>query len=186
MKIDDCFELGSVIKPHGLKGAVSIYIDADDPGYYSALDAVFLQLGSALVPHFVESIDRKSVNQFKVKFEGVESEEAANLLRKAKIFLPLAALPKLSGNKFYFHEIIGFTLVDESFGEVGEIVEVLEYPGNILARAMHNEKEVLAPINDQTIIKLDREKKTFLVNVPEGLIDMYLSDEGEEKDDNWA
>ncbi len=184
MNIKDCFELGSVIKPHGLKGAVSIYIDADDPGVYADLDAAFLQLGSSLVPHFIESIDRKSVNQFKVKFEGLESEEDARRISKAKIFLPLSALPPLEGKQFYFHEIIGFTLVDESFGPVGEIVEVLEYPGNILARTMHEGKEVLAPINDQTILEIDREAKTFLLRVPEGLIDMYLSDEdGEEKDD---
>lgn len=184
MNIKDCFELGSVIKPHGLKGAVSIYIDADDPEVYSELDAVFLQLGSSLVPHFIESIDRKSVNQFKVKFEGLEKEEDAKRISKAKIFLPLSALPPLKEKQFYFHEIIGFTLIDESFGPVGEIVEVMEYPGNLLARTMHEGKEVLAPMNDETILEINRKEKTLSLRVPEGLIDMYLSDDdGEDKDE---
>jgi 16S rRNA processing protein RimM len=40
------FELGTLSKPHGLKGAFHLYLDVDDPYEYEDLDAIFLQQGN--------------------------------------------------------------------------------------------------------------------------------------------
>jgi hypothetical protein len=50
------FELGTLSKPHGLKGAFHLYLDVDDPYDYEDLDAIFLQQGNEMVPYFVEDI----------------------------------------------------------------------------------------------------------------------------------
>ena len=83
-------------------------------------------------------------------------------------------LTKLSGKQFYYHEIVGFTVVDTEKGELGPITEVLEYPTQAILQVMKDKKEVLIPILEQVIQNVDRDKKVLTITSPEGLIDMYL------------
>jgi hypothetical protein len=86
------------------------------------------------------------------------------------------ALLKLkdSGKQFYYHEIVGFTVVDTEKGELGAVSEVLEYPTQAILQIMHGKKEILIPILDHVIQNVDRDKKILTITAPEGLIDMYL------------
>jgi 16S rRNA processing protein RimM len=83
-------------------------------------------------------------------------------------------LPKLSGKQFYYHEIVGFTVVDTEKGELGPVTEVLEYPTQAILQVMKDKKEVLIPILEQVIQNVDRDTKVLTITAPEGLIDMYL------------
>jgi 16S rRNA processing protein RimM len=66
------FELGTLSKPHGLKGAFHLYLDVDDPYDYEDLDAIFLQQGNEMVPYFVEDIQiRDNLNL--ITLEGVNT-----------------------------------------------------------------------------------------------------------------
>ena len=83
-------------------------------------------------------------------------------------------LPKLSGDKFYYHEVIGFTVVDANFGEVGKIVHINDKAAQPLFEIDREGTEVFIPMVDDFIKKVDREKKTIQVETPEGLIALYL------------
>jgi 16S rRNA processing protein RimM len=83
-------------------------------------------------------------------------------------------LPKLSGNKFYFHEVIGFTVVDANFGEVGTIVHINDKAAQPLFEIDREGKEIFIPMIDDFIKKVDRENKTIQVETPDGLIELYL------------
>jgi 16S rRNA processing protein RimM len=111
-----------------------------------------------------------------VRFEEVEDEAAADKIMGAELFLPLSLLPKLSGNKFYYHEIIGFTLLDKVHGNIGEITAVNDSVSQALFIAKKGDKELLIPITDQIITKVDRENKTIEVSTPDGLVDLYLGE----------
>ncbi len=102
--------------------------------------------------------------------------EAASSLTNKNLYLPLASLPILKGNKFYFHEVIDFLLIDEIFGEIGKIKDILEYPNQALFQTFYKEKEVLIPINDQFINKVDRNKKEIHLTLPKGLLEIYIED----------
>jgi 16S rRNA processing protein RimM len=110
----------------------------------------------------------------RLKLEDVTSEGDADALLKKDLYLPLDLLPKLEGNAFYFHEIIGFQVIDENFGPIGQITGVNDSTTQALFEIDHHGKEVLIPINDDIINSLDRTAKTVLVKTPPGLIDLYL------------
>lgn len=167
--------MGSVTRTHGYDGKLQLFLDVDDPAAYDGLQMVFVNIHQSPVPYFIESSFLKN-NKLTVKFQDVDDEERAQALVGKELYLPLSALPKLSGNKFYFHEVVGFQVWDETFGELGIVAEILDYPGQALMQVFHDGKEVLIPMNDPVIVKVDRAAKKLYINAPEGLIDMYLNE----------
>jgi len=174
MKKEDCFYLGKIVKKYSFKGEVLVKLDTDEPELYENLDAIFLELRNNLVPFFVESSQLHKSELLRVKFEDVDEEADADAIMKSGLYLPLNLLPKLEGNTFYFHEVIGFTIEDESFGKVGVIKAVNDSTAQSLFEIDRDGVEILIPMNDEFIIKVDRENKIIIVNTPEGLIDLYL------------
>ena len=173
MNITDCFYLGNITKPFGYKGEVDIFLDVDEPKNYAKLDAVFVELKGQLIPYFIEHIRLKN-NHAVVQFQDVNTDNV-HLLIGAKLYLPLAALPKLDGNKFYFHEVIGFSMNDVNHGEIGTLENIMDNGPQPIFQIKHpNGKEVLIPILDEFIVDVDRENRSITTNAPEGLIDFYL------------
>ncbi|PKR80410.1 16S rRNA processing protein RimM [Brumimicrobium salinarum] len=177
MNKTDCFNLGYVAKLHSYKGEVSLFFDVTNPNDYSTLDAVYIDVDGILTPFFIERITMKGKGFAKVKFEGVDTENDARQILKCDLFLPLEILPKLSGKQFYDHEVVGFTVVDEDYGEVGAIVQVLDYKVNPLLQIQNEKlnKEVLLPLGNDLVQRVDRVQKELHVKANPGLIEMYLS-----------
>ena len=176
MKKEDCFYLGKIVKKYSFKGELLAKLDTDEPELYENLDAIFIDLRGNLVPFFVESSQLHKSDLLRLNFEDVDSEADADTLLKCDLYLPIDLLPKLEGNKFYFHEVIGFKITDENFGEVGIIKSVNDSTAQALFEIDRNSIEILIPMNDEFIVNVDRENKTVFVNTPEGLIDLYLED----------
>lgn len=177
MNIDNCFYLGFAQKVIGHRGELAFKLDVDSPSSYVEIPSVLIQVqekDKTLVPFFIESASLQNNGNLRCKIEGINDQAAAKSLIGKSLFLPLEVLPKLSGNKFYFHEVTGFTVFDKEKGELGRIDKVLEYPKSNLLSILQGEIEILIPISDDTIISVDREKKELYVSAPEGLIDLYL------------
>lgn len=174
MNKDECFELGIISKLYSFKGEVILYIDSDEPQNYYNLDAIYLEINNQLIPFFIEKITPSKVNQIRVRFEGIETEEQAKKIIKKKAFLPLSALPNLDDDQFFLHEIEGYSVMDQDQKVIGVASTVIENPGNTLLEVLVDEKEVLLPFNENTIIKVAKDKKQISIEIPEGLLDLYL------------
>src|SRR5699024_9868605 len=124
----------------GFKGELLAKLDTDEPALYKNLESVFVAMGNDLVPFFIEKSSLHKSELLRLRFEDVDNETQADALLKCELFLPLNLLPKLSGNQFYFHEIIGFKMVDEAFGEVGEIVAVNDSTAQSLFEVQRGDK----------------------------------------------
>lgn len=168
----DCFYLGKITKPFGLKGEVVFFLDVDSPEDYAALDSVFVEVKNQLVPFFIQNI-RINGNKATVQFEDLQREEALALVGN-NLFLPLELLPKLTGKKFYFHEIIGFEVIDSKKGSIGTVASVIEYPAQPIFQIFNNQTEILIPVIDQLIDSVDRNSRTIHITAPDGLIDIYM------------
>jgi 16S rRNA processing protein RimM len=109
-----------------------------------------------------------------VQFEDVDSEEEADSILNCAVYLPLSMLPKLEGNKFYFHEVIGFEIEDKRLGVFGKIVSINDTTAQPLFEVVNGEVEMLIPMVDHFLVKIDRENKKVVMDLPEGLVEMYL------------
>ncbi|NLP58873.1 ribosome maturation factor RimM [Lutibacter sp. B1] len=175
MRKKDCFYLGKIVRKHSFKGDVVAKLDTDEPELYTNLESVFIALSNNLVPFFIEKSLLQKGNQLRIKFEDIESEDDADAIMGAELYLPLEFLPKLTGNKFYFHEIINFDIEDVNYGPIGVIVGVNDSSAQPLFEINANGKDVFIPMIDDFIKKVDRDNKKVIVETPEGLIDLYLN-----------
>jgi 16S rRNA processing protein RimM len=90
------------------------------------------------------------------------------------MYLPITGLPPLNDNQFYYHEIIGYRVTDQTHGDIGIIEDVLDLPHQALFQIRFGEKEILIPVVDEIILKIDKRQKLLLIRAPEGLIEIYL------------
>ncbi|MEO2053330.1 MAG: ribosome maturation factor RimM [Allomuricauda sp.] len=176
MRKEDCFYLGKVVSKYSFKGEVLVKLDTDEPDIYENMESVFVSLGNNLVPFFIDRCRLHKSNLLRIDFEEVKDEPTADKIIGAELYLPLSMLPPLSGNKFYFHEVIGFTLLDEVYGNIGIVKSINDSASQDLFEVEKEGKELLIPINDDIITKVDRKNRTIHVKTPEGLVDLYLSD----------
>src|SRR5690606_12574855 len=174
MRKEDCFYLGKIVKKYSFKGEVLVKLDTDEPEIYENMESVFIALGNNLVPFFIEECSFHKSDLIRLKLEDVTSEADADLLIKSELYLPLGFLPKLTGNKFYFHEIIGFVMEDINQGKLGVIKGINDSTAQALFEIDKDGKEILIPVNDDFIVKVDRDTKKIIVDTPEGLVDLFI------------
>lgn len=170
------YYLGKITKVFGLKGELLVYLDTDEPHKYKTMESVFFNLNEEPVPFFIQSIKFKSDHQFIIQFEDIDEHNASQYV-DTLLYLPLEMLPPLSGNKFYYHEIKGFRIIDIVHGDLGVCVDVLEYPHQAIFQINHPKGEILVPIAEDVIKNVDRINKTIHIQAPEGLVEVYIGNQ---------
>ncbi len=174
MTKNDCFFFGKITKTHGLKGEVTIKIDVANPEDFTELRYLLVEEKAGLIPYFVEN-QKISGDKMFVQLQDVKKVEQAVAFIGKAVFLPNEMMPELEEDEFYYSEIVGFRLIDAEKGEIGQISDVLEYPTQAVIQVMKDGKEILIPIHDDIIEKVDKKDKALNIKAPEGLIDMYLN-----------
>lgn len=171
---EECFYLGKIVRKFSFKGELLAKLDTDEPEAYKKLESVFVDINDKLVPFFIASSRLHKSTLLRIDFKEVENETDAEGLIGAELYLPLDKLPKLKGDKFYYHEIIGFAVEDVTYGPIGTIKKINDDTSQAIFVIDANGKEVLIPIIDDFIKELKREEKKIILDVPEGLIEIYL------------
>lgn len=178
MLVDECYQLGYIKKPHGLKGEVQVFLDTDEPNAYKNLESVFALQGQGLVPFFIESIVIRGDKAI-VAFEDIHSVDQAAAMKGAKLYLPLTFLPKLKDHEYYLHELEGFEVIDAATSSpVGIIKGLMEMGPQLTLMLQHaSGKEVLVPFSEELQEAINKEQRTLCLKIADGLLDLYLSDE---------
>jgi 16S rRNA processing protein RimM len=171
MNINDCYKIGYVQKPHGLKGGVSIALDADAPENFAELQSVFLEKNNRLVPHFIQAVSVRGDKAF-VTFDDVTTPEEATAIAKCAIYLPKSMRAKSRRGEFYDDEIIGFEVSDADVGLLGKVTGITEAGPNKLIAVDYKGKEVLIPINSPFITSINKSKKKISVELPDGFLEI--------------
>ena len=174
MRKEDCFFVGTIVSKFSFKGEVLVKTDSDDSALLENRESVFVELGKELIPFFIERCSIHKSNLLRIKFEEVDTEKDAESLLKHSLYLPLTLLPRLSGNKFYYHEVIGFEVFDVNYGYIGTISGINDASSQPIFEINFQEKEILIPLHDDFLKEVNRKEKKIIVTTPDGLIDLYL------------
>ncbi|MDB5012579.1 MAG: rRNA processing protein RimM [Daejeonella sp.] len=175
MKVDECFYIGYITKTKGLKGEIQVFFEYDEPDDLP-LDSVFVEINGKLIPYFISAYKLQNNQTGNFYFEDIDTIEKAEKLIRKKLYLPEAKKPERDSDEFLITDLKGFSVHDEHQGELGEILEIHDYPQQYVAMVLYKSKEILFPLNDDLITLVDEENKILKVNLPEGLVDLYLED----------
>jgi len=176
MNKEQCFQLGYVAKVHGLRGEIVVVLDVDYPEDYEDLEHLFLEQKGRLIPFFLEHFVLQPGNKALAKFEELDRIEQVEHLVGSEVYLPLSELPELTDDQYYYHELIGFEVEDETKGLLGPVEIIYDLETQDLLGVKHQNKEVRIPIQDGIIQKVDKAAKKVYCRLPEGLLDIYLED----------
>jgi 16S rRNA processing protein RimM len=174
VKLEEAFYIGYITKTKGLKGEIQLFFEYDAPELLE-LDVIFADHSGKMVPFFVSSYKLHSNNTGNLYLEDVDHIDKAQALLRKKIYLPLSKMPDRSDEDFHYNDLKGFMVIDETHGELGEIIEVNEYPQQFVATISYKETEILFPLNEDMIIEIDEDERTLTVDLPEGLLDIYIN-----------
>lgn len=171
MDLKSAYKIGYILKPHGLKGQVSVSLDAEAPEDLEDMDTIYVEKNNQLIPYFREAISVSGVKAY-LKFEDINTPEQAKEISKSALYLPKASRPKSARGEFYDDEVIGFEVTDVAEGSLGYVTEITTAGPNKLLTLIHNGKELLIPINSPFIKSINKSKKTISVELPEGFLDI--------------
>lgn len=164
-------QIGTLGKTHGLKGELKFKIEEEYIDDFNEIDVLFIQIKGHYAPYFIESIRSSSI----IKFEDTNTKETAKLLQNQSIFLKeeniTIAAAKIP-DELLFQYLKGFKITDELLGDLGEIQTIEAYPQQEMAIINYQNKEVLIPLNEFIISKIDIDNQIVLVNLPEGLLEI--------------
>jgi len=168
---EDIFPIGQLIKPHGVSGEMTFSFTSD---VFDTEEAAFLiiEIQGIFVPFFIEEYRFKSNQTALIKLEGVKSDEKARSFSGSTVYLQKKYLEKVVDTEIELDYFVGFTLVDEVKGDIGLITEVDQTTDNALFVIGKGRDEMLIPVGEDYIIKIDHKKKRIVVRLPEGLLDL--------------
>jgi len=168
MNKQDCFYLGKIVSKFSFKGEILLKLDSDEIDF-KKLKTIFLEIDGAIIPYSIDNIKLHKSSLLRIRFENIDNEEKANKIIKIKTYLPIKDLPKLNGNKFYYHEITNFMVLDLTLGEIGKVLKVNDQTSQPIIVVINNNSEIMIPLVDDFLIDINRDKKTLTFNLPEGL-----------------
>ena len=166
--------IGFAGKTHGINGELRFSIEDDFWDDFEEADVLFLEVGGRKTPYFVEYI--KSGNLVLVKFEDISTKEAASDLANGPVFMRLGDLVSGEADALnvadMFDLLPGFLIRQVSGEDVGKILEVQEFPQQIMAVVEYDGREVYIPLNDVFIKEIDQKEQLILMDLPEGLLEL--------------
>ena len=189
MNQDQCFLLGKITKPFSFKGEVVLWMDVDDKAAYMDVATLWIPQQSILVPYAVESI-KVNKDRFVVRLSDVNTEDQAKALSGKDVWLPLTDMAPLPDGKFYFHEVQGWTAVDRASEEaVGTILHVVDQGAYPMLEVDFGEGNTgFIPLPEHVTIDVKRDAQTLVLDLPDGLLDVYLGKDDTDMDggdDDW-
>ena len=167
------FKAGKFVAVHGLKGDLILKHELGKKSSLKDVQAIFIEdKKDSFFPWFIETAKARSADEVLLKLETIDTREAAAKISQKEIWLIEEDFKKLSA-KSAPANLLGYTIINNK-ERLSEVLEVIEQPHQMLCRIEINKKEVLIPINESFLKKIDHKKKEVTVELPEGLLDIYL------------
>ena len=167
------FKIGKLVSAFGLKGELILKHNLGKKTSLKGLQAVFVEeRKGSFLPWFIETARSKNEEEIYLKLTDVTTREAAVKLVQKEVWIPEEDFKKFAAKSSPIN-LLGFEVVEDKKA-LGTILEVIEQPHQLLCRIDIEGKEVLIPLHEDTIQKIDRKARQVIVSLPEGLLDVYL------------
>lgn len=164
--------IGKIIKSVGLKGEFKVFYLTDFPERFLKLKELLLYDEVRNEFYKDKEVLRIAKCSLKSKFavlkvEGIESLNQAEVLRNFLVMIPEENRMELTGDKFYYYELIDSDFFNR--GELlGKVKKIVNYGSGDLFCISIRDDEILIPIRKEFIKKIDIHNKRIDADLIEG------------------
>ncbi len=174
-------KLGKIVATHGLQGSVVLKHNIEQQEWLNSGDVLHIELQrDNLIPHFVETAKDSKQWECIISLDELDNAEKAKALIGKNVYVDEELLRNTKVNSPLLY--VGFDLVDKTKGGIGVIADVLQAGPQWIAQLMIDKKEVLVPLVDDFIIDVNLKNKFIRMNLPDGLLEVYLDNNSSEED----
>lgn len=174
----DLIKIGVIQKTHGIKGEISCHIQVT-PDDFADIQTIFIKEKNTPIPYFISHYHFNQ-NKLTLSLEDIDSVEKAKALLNLEIWLEAKFITE--DEYIWVDQIIGFDIVDLQKGKIGIVENYYKIPNNDLLVTEISGKEVLIPANTHIVKAINNAQRTIEVDLPEGLIEIYLNDSGDHQE----
>lgn len=173
---DELSPIGKVVKTFGVQGELLCKTDNIQTKLLNKAESVFLEKSGNLVPFFIETFSERGIDNIVFKFEDINDVDLATVWMDATMLLPLSILGKRKSSAVIDNSVIGFTLKDDVHGILGIIESIIPIKDQLILAVEVRGTEVLIPVNEETILKIENSKRIVHTLIPDGLLEIYLGE----------
>ena len=180
MDLSKLHHLGRLGKPWGHRGELSFQIKNADFEEVLSLGVLFAEIDGLRVPFHVSHMREHPRVGAVVKFEDIDDPQAGSFLVNCEVYAPPGhERPEVDEQEDEENldpeELIGMHVLDEEYGELGEITGTEGTEDHPVMVVRKGDQEILIPIVDDVITGIDLDTGHLVVRTPPGLVDLYRS-----------
>lgn len=169
----DYIHIGKIVATHGVNGDLILRHSLGKKCVFKNVKAIFIEeKKGSYIPYFLQHATSRTPQETLVKVEEVDTKEKGHRLIKKNVWLLQEDFDKVAEKNAPI-ALLGFTILEER-KVLGVAEEIIEQPHQILIKTTINEKEALLPLHQDTLKKIDHHKREIHLQLPDGLLDIYL------------
>lgn len=170
--MENYFKIGKLAATFGVHGQLILEHSLGKKTSLKGLESIFIEeTKDSFLPYFITSTKIKNEKEIYITLEGLQSKEAAHFLIKKEVWLTETDFKKFAAGAAPI-SLLGFMVINNE-EEIGEVLEVIEQPHQVLCTIMIEGKEALIPIHEESLEKIDKKNRKLYVNLPDGLLEIY-------------
>lgn len=162
--------IGKLGKPHGLKGEIRVNLEEEEfADHFQAGDYLLIKG----LPHRI--LEMRDIGGLVIIIEGHPDRSSVEYFKGAEVALPYSEALAQIVEEAQAPGFEGFYIIDQATEvKVGPIVAVQESTYQLTAFIIQDGKDIFIPLHEDLILEIDLEKKIILMDLPEGLLGLYL------------
>ena len=164
--------IGKILRPHGLKGEISIRCLLEDESSLDHLREIILKRDNASQAASISSW-RYYAKGILISLRGVDDRNAAEDLAGAEIYAHPEDLPKSDPDDIFLHELVGCRVELADGQNLGSIKEIMTPASQeIWTIAAEDGAEILFPAVPEFVESIDIEGRMVRIDPPDGLLEI--------------
>jgi len=169
----DFFLFAFTYSKSNFKGEIKIKLINNYRIDFKSIETIFIEEDKILIPYKLKKIKHKKKTNLTLLIEEIDCESKAQQLISKKCFLPKKLLPEKKGIDFYGFEVKNFLVIDKNKKKIGIVEQIIEKPFQSLMVVNTNSKEILIPLHEDIIQRVNHAEKEIQVELPNNFFDLF-------------
>jgi len=167
MSQNEWIEIGHIVAAQGLNGEVRVYPDSDFPERFLEPGTRWIQRLGEKTPQPIELLEGRLIpgkGLYVLTFDGIQTRDRAEGLRKAKLFVPSGDRPQLEHNEYHVQDLLGLDVyILETGVNLGVVIDIIPAGNDLLeVKLLHQQNHEPDPEPSEVAPKSTPNRKSKL------------------------